>query len=96
MFYRLFINLKKVDGTPYKVKTLYNILASFNRYFKRVRDVDLINDSSFKQFRSVFDGLLRELQSVEDPASNKPSYKILTSIIRVTINLKYTTYFMIR
>ena len=57
----LFYQLEKVDGMPYKVKTLYNILASFNRYFKRVRDVDLINDSSFKQFRSAFDGLLREL-----------------------------------
>ena len=66
-----FAELRKSDGTPYRVTSIYSIFSVFNRHYKEKYDLDLIHSANFKQFRKFFDGLLRELQEKETPTTSK-------------------------
>ena len=59
-----FAELRKSDGTPYRVTSIYSIFSVFNRHYKEKHDLDLIHSANFKQFRKFFDCLIYILRSV--------------------------------
>lgn len=54
ILYDFYSNLRKVDGGNYKLQTLKCIRAGINRYTKEVRNLDIINDTSFSRTNEMF------------------------------------------